>query len=607
MQNVNNIINMWIEKYDQYLNVYLMFAVVFLYHLLFIFQGFDATDFGFHMTHQVLAFSSSPEIECLSPMIYLTDFIGGAWLSLIGHPSVLWARIGGVLLVALNASIVFSILSHYFEKRRVFFVVFVSSLFITMNSNLYIHYFTFPALLVNIELWIFNNLILDKNWSKKSERYSFLLGFMIIPIVLGRITLLLIGIIPLLFVVYYHLRGMNYSQLKKIVIPASKGFFIAMIFFGLFYWYLGILDSYLSYTFGGIFASAKGDTTKVGSSHTMSNLLVSYIIDYIHIAIGSLIIVFWIYILSIIKEKIGQHIFDILMITSTIGGLSLLLISGFSIDFFSTNGLKVSIGIIIILSILYFIYRNQKCENINLLLISSLTIMITNPIGSDCGVFKSIYGMWLILPLTLLCTYKIKTDIKNKRIVSMLSLISIILISVLLTSVFFQITNVYRDDQNRLNLNTKFSDPTLRGIYSTSDRVEVVDEFLKQVRTYSNKDDKILMVNNIPTFYYLTETKPVLGNPWLLLKPIEQIKENQQKLKQKENLPKLFIYSKVNTRNRNWPNTDDVCMEDDKEKLEYLENQYIGNFSYSLLWENEAFVIYGKEPETKAYLESVKE
>jgi hypothetical protein len=44
------------QKYDRYLNVYLMFVVAFLYHFSFIFQGLDAADFGYHMTHQVLSF-----------------------------------------------------------------------------------------------------------------------------------------------------------------------------------------------------------------------------------------------------------------------------------------------------------------------------------------------------------------------------------------------------------------------------------------------------------------------------------------------------------------------------------------------------------------------
>jgi hypothetical protein len=84
--------NISTRQYDQFLNAYSMFIVIFLYHLLFIFQGLDLTDFGYHMTHQVFSFTLSPDVKCIEPMFYLTDFIEGLWLSLIGHPNVLWAR-----------------------------------------------------------------------------------------------------------------------------------------------------------------------------------------------------------------------------------------------------------------------------------------------------------------------------------------------------------------------------------------------------------------------------------------------------------------------------------------------------------------------------------
>jgi hypothetical protein len=597
--DIRNRLNIRVQRYSKYLNIYLMFAVVFLYHTLFVFQGLDMTDFGYHMTHQVFSFTYSPEIERTSPLIFLTDFIGGMWLSLIGHPSVLWARFGGVFLVALNASIVYSILGDYFEKKNVFFVVLVSSIFITMGSHIYIHYFSFPAFLVNIELWIFNKIVLIKEWTKKSERYSFVLGFMIVPIILSRVTLLLIFIVPIFFAIYFYLGGDNCSHIKKVIAPASQGIFISIIFFGLFYWYIGILENYLLETFKIIFSSAKGDTTKIDSSHIMSNLFKLYIVEYVYIIIGSLIFVFGIYILSIIKEKVGPKI-NILIISATLGSIILIsgwiLILGWPTSFFALRAQKVSIGIVIILSVLFFVLNEEKKKSINLLLISSLTVMIVNPIGSGAGVFKSIDGMWLILPLVLLCTYKIKTDVKNERILSMLSLTTIILISVLLLSVSLQITNLYRDDQNRLNLNTEFSDITLRGIYSTPNKVDIVDEFLAQVRTYSDKGDNVLMVNSIPLYYYLTETKPALGEPWLEIRPVGKIEKRQQELEQKGDLPKLFIYSKLDTNNRKWPNTKNVCIESHTEKLEYLKNRYIKDLNYSLLWENEAFAIYGKNP-----------
>jgi len=281
-----NRLNISIKKYDQFLNSYLMFTIVFLYNLLFIFQGLDLSDFGYHMTNQVFSFTISPEIKYIEPTIYLTDFIGGMWLSLIGHPNVLWARLGGVLLVALNAAIIFSILKNYFEQRNVFFVVFVSSIFITTHPQMYIHYFTFPAFLFNIELLVFNQVILSDSGSKKSKIYSFFLGLMAIPIILSRVSLILIFIIPVLFFIYIHVRKKEVMCLEKITSPTIIGIFFSGILFGLFFRYLGILNDLFSNIIGTLVFSATNVTNKtsyMASGHSMVSLIDAYISDDIFI------------------------------------------------------------------------------------------------------------------------------------------------------------------------------------------------------------------------------------------------------------------------------------------------------------------------------------
>jgi hypothetical protein len=101
------------------------------------------------------------------------------------------------------------------------------------------------------------------------------------------------------------------------------------------------------------------------------------------------------------------------------------------------------------------------------------------------------------------------------------------------------------------------------------------------------------MVNGIPMFYYLTETKPALGNPWLFLEPIEKIKFEQTKLENEHRYPDLLIAPKVDTRDRYWPMGDLTTMSSEyQEKLSYIENRYVNELNYSPLWENEAFEIY---------------
>lgn len=73
--------NIGIENIRKHLNLYSLFGSIFLFHILFIFQGFDVTDFGFHMTNQALSFTTSSDPSIVALPIFLTDFIGGMWLS----------------------------------------------------------------------------------------------------------------------------------------------------------------------------------------------------------------------------------------------------------------------------------------------------------------------------------------------------------------------------------------------------------------------------------------------------------------------------------------------------------------------------------------------
>lgn len=120
-----------------------------------------------------------------------------------------------------------------------------------------------------------------------------------------------------------------------------------------------------------------------------------------------------------------------------------------------------------------------------------------------------------------------------------------------------------------------------------------MDVLISQIKKNSHKGDKILILNDIPIFYYLTETKPAFGGLWLEGMFFEGIKEKQRELENKKELPKLFIYSKVDTGSDKWPNSM-VNSERTVEKFLYAKTGYVNNLNYSLLWENKAIVMYGR-------------
>jgi len=121
----------------------------------------------------------------------------------------------------------------------------------------------------------------------------------------------------------------------------------------------------------------------------------------------------------------------------------------------------------------------------------------------------------------------------------------------------------------------------------------VTDELISVIEEYSSPGDYLLLVNGIPMFYYLTETRPALGEPWICLLSKERIIElEEQREEDGEIQPVLFIYSKVNTRDPYWPHSTIPISVSYQEKLDYFKMRYIEQLNYSHIWENEAFAVY---------------
>ena len=263
-------------------------------------------------------------------------------------------------------------------------------------------------------------------------------------------------------------------------------------------------------------------------------------------------------------------------------------------------------GLIILFNVIFLNTIRKRIkeqgDNLSIMLLASSFIMIINHMGSSDGTGYSLWAMWICLPLIFLLMVELSTKSQHTNNIvihlkSVLSLWKVILILILISSIYLQFYSIYRD-QPRSQLNTEFSFPALNNIYSSSDRVRVVDEVLFEVSRLTDKDDEILFVNSIPMFYYLTETKPIFGRVWLLQNTIDKIDKGFQDMIDQGKRPKLFVYSKINTRPRTWPNNEgitgnlSIAAIKDIPKLDFLKDKFINDLNYTLIFENDAFVIY---------------
>jgi len=588
------------SSYNNIMNKYVLFAIIFIICTLLSLQGFDITDKGEQFTNQYQLLKYPLHSVHFNPMFILSDAAGGFWLHLFGTPNYFWGMIGGAVLFSLCAFVVASILETYFPKREVFISVLISSLFLTSFCSSYINRYTFAALLTLIFLWAFHKFLSEPHDSKNFCIYAFILGFLFIPIILSRFTLVMLIVVVPLIAAYcwwttkwpWPLHGLM-KGLFFVIMGVALATGVALYVFSS----LEILDVYIDIIKTQLTSSFVGEVDKsFTSTHSMSNLVFLYVYQYIHTIIALFIFIGGVLIVGRIEEKNNrQWIFPILIFFAVfVIALGIALPQTSYYNFLLSYGIpKLFIGIIILFTLLILYFKDATHVNLALLVLVACTLMIINPFGSNTGIIKSTQAFWLILPLSLLSIQHLGKKVDNKFIKTLSSLVPTILIIMLIFAIFFHATNVYRDDPNRLNLVTPFNSPELKGTYSNSERVRVTDELIGVIKRETEPGDYVLMVNSMPMFYYLTETRPALLNPWVLQYTKERIVALEEERVEKEmHEVVLFIYSKVNTRDIYWPRSTKAINDADEEKLNYLKGQYIDTYQYSLIWENDAFAVY---------------
>ncbi len=557
--------------------------------LAFSLQGLDLTDLGWHLTNQMCTVKYSPNFDSFDWTFLLSNYAGGIWLSLIGGPSVLWARIGGALLVGVNSVIVYSILSRHFGRMEVLLTVPVTALFIAAcSSQILIHYFSFPAFLLCVEFWL-----LDRAMDERSGTNKLLIGMgmggLLIPIILSYLPMGLLLVFPLIAITYIRLTD-AYLELRRVFVGALLGLSISLVLTLVVFLSAGILEGFWD---AGISLISGG---RAVADHEAADLIRLYAADLRRVILRTFLLGSFLLVVYRARKHGGKalQVAVGIALAGFIGGVLWAWTEGLIAIDPGKELSRVAMGWIFVATWIVLFRGDGRKPRLDILVLAGVLAMIVTPVGSNGGLVKAVYGMWLILPLSLLrvkdlpppsCPGPLRWLQKNfKPIV-------IVLLALSLLTLWF---TVYRDHWNRLDLTTGFSEPSLAGIYSTPERVEAVEGVLSFLDKETQKGDRTLFVNVVPLIYYLTETRPALNNSWLFLEELERIKTRQRKVNK---LPTIFGYTS-SFPDDEWP---DEKKEGDSgnisEKIEFLEIVYVNELGYELAFESDSFVMYSRPGE----------
>lgn len=150
VQNEAYSLNSYNSKHISWRYASLAFLLVFVLHLVWIWQGFDMTDEGFNLTNQWLMINANPYYEWSSfnGMIWLSDLAGGIWLKIIGDLGLIGARLGWALVMGLTGLVAYLTLKRYFHPLISLLGVTATALASMYHDTMTINYNNFPALLL---------------------------------------------------------------------------------------------------------------------------------------------------------------------------------------------------------------------------------------------------------------------------------------------------------------------------------------------------------------------------------------------------------------------------------------------------------------------------
>ena len=452
------------------------------------FLGLDLEDRGFHIYEQLQTFN---KFGFPSKMILLTNWLGGAWLSLSGGKFLYaWSVVGGLLLAGINLGIAALIVKELFptvsNKKLGLFCLAGVLCAIYTQTFFSIDYYPVPLLTTELFLLFF----IKSRYSEdkiKIIAYYILAGFFagITPFMrLPTVYLLGVPLVYELLAVYYgapRCFSVIYFYLTAIA-TAATGYFIFTIF----------LQNFSEYSIA----------VKMLERRSFVEILkipLDYLwLCFIHLPLAIIILLLFVFVK---KTKLLENRLIIACCFSVIGVLGIAYLYwaydkyGMYFGIFPLGLYRKLLEVIpIALSVALLIPAKFEKNNslflqfprseICLQILMICGVFILFPFGSNTGLLKVRYGFPVLLPICFIVLEKY-FDSMNKTFIS-------IMCAALFTSLIFTPSATYCD-ANRLCCRYMPKSQQLCGIFSSEEKVLQTDRVVSELKKYTVDNEEILI------------------------------------------------------------------------------------------------------------------
>jgi hypothetical protein len=289
-----------------------------------------------------------------------------------------------------------------------------------------------------------------------------------------------------------------------------------------------------------------------------------------------------------------------------VAGLAILVVKGVITNL---TVLYLITGICLIIGCAMIIFDSDK--EINLLLFIGIFILLVHPMGSSEGIETvEIYSLWIAFPivadriiaLSSGTIFTFKNYIKPFRMSHFIQdnqlaeARKIIVALTIFASLFYTYEYPHSDMENRAAMRYSVDNKYMKGVYTTKERAEEINELLAASSKYVKSNDRVLAYDCVPIFHYMTETIPYTRNPWPWLYQSNTFKKELEiALSNNRHLPVIVMQTALTLGNgKNWPikkiTQDYLRLPINIDRNEILED-FIIEHKYHEVWSNDYFKI----------------
>jgi len=560
-------------------------VVVFLliWQLLLTFQGLDLADTGFHLSAFQFIFKDPYSVQ-YSMMFWLSEVCGHFWMSIIPGGGLLWARIGWVFFVSFTFYVYYLTLVGILGKQRTIWGLGITLIFILLGGPECLNYdiFTTFGLALGV-LTLFRGLI------KSSRLLLVLSGFILGASVFFKLSNLSVLAFLVAIPVWHFLTR---HPVKNLLVNLGCWLFGFAAGVSLILFFINLSGHWDLFFDNLKFISSM--SADVESSHGLKPMLFSYLKGYFN---AFTMVILFAVLLWLALKTIGQKVSST-SISVILMGLSAIVLTVFLGDVFWSKIRYLFLGLMIIQGIAILVSQNATKE-LRLIALMGLCLLLIAPLGSDSGLDKSIWGMWILGPLLL--TLPDEYGFFEKRIFTgshLLFFKAMLAALVLSTSMVHAWQTPYFDAGSRLNKTATVNHPDLKMIYTSSKRAKVMDELIMEGFPNIIYKKYLLSFIEIPMLNFLSGKTPFISTSWpkLYYNPEKFRLKLEEALTKRKEFPSV-IRQKQNTMLNDWPAVGDENYLNYPETLTKwpehgkILDEFLEKYNYQVVWQNEMFQV----------------